>query len=99
MRRVVCHGHGVNVMRINGMRRLAWFFLSSLIAISAQASQWMTRGPDGGRVNALAIDPSNLSHLLAGTDNGLFVSADGAASWTRIHYVDKYEVTQVAIDP
>jgi photosystem II stability/assembly factor-like uncharacterized protein len=86
-------------MRINGMRRLAPFLLTFLIAASAHAGGWASRGPDGGRVNALAIDPSDSSHLLAGTDNGLFVSTDGAASWTRIHYVDKYEVTHVAIDP
>jgi photosystem II stability/assembly factor-like uncharacterized protein len=81
------------------MRRAVHCLLLILFAASAGAGQWFTYGLDGGRVNALAIDPANAAHLLAGTDNGLFATTDAAATWTRIHNVDDYEVTQVAIDP
>ena len=32
-------------------------------------------------VNAFVVDPANTSHLYAGTDRGVFYSADGGATW------------------
>jgi ligand-binding sensor domain-containing protein len=32
-------------------------------------------------VNAFVIDPANTSHLYAGTDRGVFYSADGGTTW------------------
>ena len=32
-------------------------------------------------VNAFVVDPANSSHLYAGTDRGVFYSADGGANW------------------
>jgi len=33
-------------------------------------------------VNAFVVDPANSSHLYAGTDRGVFYSADGGANWS-----------------
>jgi ligand-binding sensor domain-containing protein len=32
-------------------------------------------------VNAFVVDPANTSHLYAGTDRGVFYSADGGTTW------------------
>ncbi len=43
---------------------------------------WTSIGPDGGAiVQSLAIDPQSSSILYAGTDNGIFRSSDGGATW------------------
>src|SRR5207253_7309973 len=33
-------------------------------------------------VNGFVVDPANSSHLYAGTDRGVFYSADGGANWS-----------------
>src|SRR5258707_6873446 len=33
-------------------------------------------------VNAFVVDPANSSHLYAGTDRGVYYSADGGANWS-----------------
>ena len=38
----------------------------------AGANQWTSIGPDGGPINALAIDPSHPATLYAGTGGGVF---------------------------
>jgi photosystem II stability/assembly factor-like uncharacterized protein len=37
-----------------------------------------------GAVRALAIDPADPNHIFMGGEQGLFVSTDGAASWTQV---------------
>lgn len=37
-----------------------------------------------GSIKALAIDPSNASHILLGSTQGLFVSTDAAATWEQV---------------
>src|SRR5712692_7868373 len=39
--------------------------------------------PTGGRLNTLAINPSNPSVLLAASDAGLYLSRDGGDSWVE----------------
>lgn len=38
----------------------------------------------GTRVNAVAVDPANSDLLLAGTDSGLFRTADAGLTWTKV---------------
>ncbi len=48
--------------------------------------EWENLGPDnvGGRTRALMIDKNNTQHLIVGSvTGGLFVSTDGALSWTE----------------
>jgi photosystem II stability/assembly factor-like uncharacterized protein len=54
---------------------------------SADAGQtWERResGLFGTSVLALAVDPANSNLLLAGTDSGLFRSADASLTWTKV---------------
>jgi hypothetical protein len=51
-----------------------------LLAGYAQAgiNQWTSNGPEGGRISALAIDPTTPSTLYAGTPGqGVYKSTDG----------------------
>ena len=46
---------------------------------------WISIGPDGGDIYALAIDPSTPQTIYAGTyDDGVFKSTNGGTSWTPI---------------
>jgi photosystem II stability/assembly factor-like uncharacterized protein len=49
----------------------------------AAVEGWTGSGPSGGRVQALAIDPSAPGILYAGGRHGLFKSVNGGATWTR----------------
>jgi photosystem II stability/assembly factor-like uncharacterized protein len=43
--------------------------------------RWVTTGPDGGKVAALALDPVRPEILYAGTLGGVFKSFDGGETW------------------
>jgi uncharacterized protein (TIGR03437 family) len=74
---------------------------------SPRPAEGVTRSNDGGRtwgpsvritnraVCALAIDPSNPARILAGSQEGLFVSSNSGTSWTR---VITSPITSVAFD-
>ncbi len=50
---------------------------------NAAPADWSPIGPDGGRVDALAVDPLDPAVVLAGGDHaGVFRSTDGGAHWT-----------------
>ncbi len=40
-----------------------------------------TGGPSGGKVNVLAVDPTDIATVYAGTTNGVYVSHDGGDTW------------------
>src|SRR5262245_6650452 len=51
----------------------------------ASGAVWTTHGPNGGRVNAIAVDPSTPTTVYAGTDSGgFFKSLDGGDTWNPI---------------
>src|SRR5437879_3072652 len=55
-------------------------------AAAAQSGTWVSNGPEGGTIHALAIDPQTSSTLYAGTSGGgVFQSTDGGASWRAIN--------------
>lgn len=68
------------------LRKLTmWALVAALITPTVGegwSADWMTRGPEGGNVNVLAVHPTNHDVLYAGTDGGLFKSLDAGASWT-----------------
>jgi photosystem II stability/assembly factor-like uncharacterized protein len=69
--------------------------------VSAGINVWTTNGPEGGNIKALAIDPSALATLYAGTyENGVFKSTDGGATWSPANtgLTDSF-VLSLAIDP
>ena len=63
---------------------------------------WTSVGLDGHAVRALAQAPSDPKELVAGALDGVFLSADGGATWRRISPADDAElhnVDSIAIDP
>lgn len=63
---------------------------------------WASAGLDGHAVRALAQAPSDPHELVAGTLDGVFVSADAGATWHRISPAgdaELHNVDSVAIDP
>ena len=66
----------------------------------ASGELWTRKGPEGGKVQALAIDPANPAILYAGTAGGLFKSIDGGNNWTPINNgLTETDVGSLAIDP
>lgn len=45
------------------------------------ASHWVSIGPEGGTVLALAVDPRSPSTIYAGCNGGIFKSENGGSSW------------------
>lgn len=69
----------------------------------AQAStEWLqTRGPEGGDISVLVVDPSNSATIYAGMKSGgMFKSSDGGASWNAINSERlSGDVYGIVIDP
>jgi photosystem II stability/assembly factor-like uncharacterized protein len=59
--------------------------LSNAFTVTLGLGKWVNNGPFGGQVLDLVLQPGNPSRLYACVLNaGLFVSTDGAASWTML---------------
>ena len=96
-------------MFLRGMpgRRLAVPGLLAGLAVLAvariaagQTETWISRGPLGGSVYCLVADPSRPATLYAGTDQGVYKSDDGGASWKAANAgISLYRVQTIAIDP
>lgn len=72
-----------------------WFLIALLIPVQAYSQQklyphWTVAEhqpaiSEGGRTNAVAINPTNRNEMFAASDSGgLFKSIDGGASWTHV---------------
>ncbi len=70
-------------------------------SVWAQADGWISSGPEGGGISALAVDPSNPSILYAGTFLGsLFKSIDGGVSWEESDTgLAEYWIPALAVAP
>src|SRR5207249_2489162 len=71
------------------------------LATVARAGTWVSHGPEGGSILALAIDPTTPSTLYAATrSGGVFKSTDGGGSWTDVNMgLTNLDVHAVAVDP
>ena len=47
----------------------------------AAEKHWVSLGPQGGTVQALAVDPASPSTIYAGCNGGVFKSTDGGTTW------------------
>jgi photosystem II stability/assembly factor-like uncharacterized protein len=67
----------------------------------AGAAEWEQIGFEDEAINTLAIDPQETATIYAGTDKGLFKSADGGASWNAILPTEPpgSKLYSVVIDP
>lgn len=68
---------------------------------TVKTNVWTSIGPEGGRANALAIDPATPSTHYAGTlGGGVFKSTDGGATWSAVNTgLTATDVRALAIDP
>ena len=73
---------------------------SQTVPVSAGNNIWTSHGPEGGPVNALALDPVTPTTLYAGTGGGVFKSTDGGANWSAVNSgLTSTCVFALAIDP
>lgn len=60
---------------------------------------WTSKGPFGGSVRAIAIDPENPDILYAGTSGGVYRSEDGGEHWQLTSRDFTYPISALALDP
>src|SRR5262245_3779016 len=67
----------------------------------AAQERWLQRGPEGGEIRSLAIDPQTPTTVFAGTaGGGVFRSLDGGTSWAAMNVgLTDTSVPVLAIDP
>ena len=59
-------------------------------------ASWISRGPYGGYVNSMAM-AANPDVIYAGTESGIFKTADGGTNWTKTGFPDiRVKEVQVA---
>ena len=74
-------------------------------AVRAGTNVWTSIGPDGGRIQAIAVDPQNPDTVYAVAGGAIFKTTDGAANWKRVYSATtsdgaaNYPATLVAINP
>jgi photosystem II stability/assembly factor-like uncharacterized protein len=80
---------------------LTLWTISQAGTVSAGTNVWTSNGPEGGCIQALAIDPATLSTLYAGTfGGGVFKSTDGGGAWSAANTgLTVNNVLALAIDP
>jgi photosystem II stability/assembly factor-like uncharacterized protein len=66
------------VARCAGISILALFWVRPA---AAGINVWTAVGPWGGSIQAVSVQPADPQKVYAATDNGIFVSSDGGASW------------------
>ena len=90
------------------MRRWVIGMLFALIALlhlagtpAAPADQWVSLGPAGTQVAAIAIDPTTPTTLYAGVGNAVYKSTSGGESWYPVGSLNfKFAgVYTLALDP
>ncbi len=83
--------------------RVVFTLVVACTLATAQTSNWISLGPDGGDVRSLAYDPRNPDRIFLGTSAGqLYLSNDGGSSWSRLAQLgddDDYVLDNIAVDP
>jgi photosystem II stability/assembly factor-like uncharacterized protein len=84
-------------------KRVAWQQMNSVSRSLNFNLQWQLEGPTniGGRVNTLAVDPTDNNVIYAGTSNGgIFKTVNGGISWvSAIDTLSYFAVGDIKIDP
>jgi photosystem II stability/assembly factor-like uncharacterized protein len=71
------------------------------ITLPASNSVWTNKGPDGGVIRCIAVDPLAPGTLYTGTDGGgIFKSTDKGGTWTAANGgLTDFSVVAIAVDP
>ena len=80
--------------------RLTLILLLSLGSVTVAyggSDAWAAIGPFGGRVNTLAVDPTDSRIMYVGTEGGIFKSSDGGGQWAMIHNGIKVRASSLAV--
>jgi hypothetical protein len=73
---------------------------NSILPVSAGSNVWTSNGPEGGTINALAIDPAILATLYAGTyGGGVFKSTNSGGSWKVVNAAGETRIGTQATTP
>jgi photosystem II stability/assembly factor-like uncharacterized protein len=88
-----------------GIVMRAWIVVTTLLLIAVGSTPafpwtatWTSRGPEGGRILSLAIDPRSPSTIYAGTEvGGVFKSTDSGDTWSSMGPANT-SVSALAID-
>jgi photosystem II stability/assembly factor-like uncharacterized protein len=70
-------------------------------AYSQENTKWKSIGPNGGSIQALAVNPQNLKECFAiGNSSGgyIFRSTNGGKDWTNLHEFPE-DIYDIAVDP
>src|SRR5213593_3553067 len=81
------HRRGIPMLAFSKARLMTLVVVASLCLAAGVASAgvgvWTSSGPEGGIINALAVDPVTPATVYSGTNGGgVFKSANGGGSWT-----------------
>ena len=82
-----------------GSMRLLFIILLSIAGFTqagGQVNVWIPRGPEGGRIGRLAIDPRNPGTIYASAGARLYQTTDAAGHWNDLGVPS---VTILAVDP
>src|SRR6266571_4356974 len=91
-----------------GTRVRPWVVLLSVLLwvnsarmVHAGNNVWTSLGPEGGIVQALALDPTTPTTVYAGTrGGGVFKSTNGGNSWSAVNTgLPDLEIFALALDP
>jgi photosystem II stability/assembly factor-like uncharacterized protein len=100
--------HRQSIQSIEPILRLAVLcclaFLFTVEGMNAAGSIWSScRGPGGGHIEAIAVDPQNPMTIYAGTYEGylggVYKSTDGGVTWSATQLKVAGVVTAIDIDP
>src|SRR5688572_19131428 len=91
--------------RINRWIVICSLVVASLLPASAGTNRWTTNGPYGGRISAIAYDPSDPTRIYAALQfptiwgrGMILMSADGGSEWTPISPRTS-TIRSLAVDP
>src|ERR1700730_2430532 len=68
----------------------------------AGTNVWTSLGPEGGPIQALAIDPQTPSTIYGAASGGIFKTTNSGTTWNRVYFAQTsvvYPVPVLAIDP
>ncbi len=86
------------------MVKIVRFALALVALASISHAEWVAIGPDGGTVNALALDPQNPATLYAlpyeyPDSSRVFKTTSGGSDWTSVGRLPDYSVNALRVDP